>query len=123
MNEIIFLGTGGASATPERDNTSLLLRRDENLILVDCPGSVTRKIKSLGLDPRNLCALHITHEHPDHKSGYGRHKSGLSECVSQYFCHLPVPHRVRGGAIDRSGSPMMIQNKGINVSQVLFMYP
>lgn len=69
MSEIIFLGTGGAAATLERDNTSLLLRHDEDLILVDCPGSVTRKIKSLGLDPRNLRALQITHIHPDHIYG------------------------------------------------------
>jgi ribonuclease Z len=69
MNEIIFLGTGGAAATLERDNTSLLLRRNEDLVLVDCPGSVTRKIKSMGLDPRNLRALQVTHVHPDHIYG------------------------------------------------------
>ena len=69
MSEIIFLGTGGAAATPERDNTSLLLRQEEELVLVDCPGSVTRKIRSLDLDPRALRALMITHVHPDHIYG------------------------------------------------------
>ena len=69
MNEIIFLRTGGAAATVERDNTALLLRRGEDLILVDCPGSVTRKLKRLDLDPRQIRSLLVTHVHPDHIYG------------------------------------------------------
>jgi ribonuclease Z len=87
MSEIIFLGTGGAAATLERDNTSLLLSRKEDLVLVDCPGSVTRKIKSLGLDPRNLRALQITHVHPDHIYGLPSlvHSLMLDEMVIRVF--------------------------------------
>ncbi len=69
MLDIIFLGTGGAVATETRDNTALLLQSHEDLVLVDCPGSVTRKIKSLGLDPRHVRAVLITHIHPDHIYG------------------------------------------------------
>lgn len=67
--DIIFLGTGGAVATETRDNTSLLLQSQQDLFLVDCPGSVTRKIKSVGLDPRQVRAILITHIHPDHIYG------------------------------------------------------
>jgi ribonuclease Z len=66
---VYFLGTGGASSTRERDNTALLLENSSGLFLIDCPGSVTRKIKLLSLDPRNIRALFITHTHPDHIYG------------------------------------------------------
>ncbi len=69
MLDIIFLGTGGAVATETRDNTALLLQSHEDLVMVDCPGSVTRKIKSLGLDPRHVRSVLITHVHPDHIYG------------------------------------------------------
>jgi ribonuclease Z len=69
MNIIYFLGTGGSAATIERDNTSLLIRRKEELILIDCPGSITRKIKMLELDPRKVRSILITHTHPDHIYG------------------------------------------------------
>jgi ribonuclease Z len=69
MNELYFLGTGGSVATPERDNTSLLIRREEDLILVDCPGSPVPKIRRLKLDPRRVRFILLTHTHPDHVYG------------------------------------------------------
>jgi ribonuclease Z len=69
MSELYFLGTGGAVATEARDNTALLLHHGQDLALVDCPGSVTRKIKTLGLDPRAVCVIQVTHVHPDHIYG------------------------------------------------------
>ena len=36
MTEIGFLGTGGWIATKERDNTSLLIQHEKNLVLVTC---------------------------------------------------------------------------------------
>ncbi len=67
--DIFFLGTGGAAATVERDNTALVLRCGQDLVLVDCPGSVTGKLKALGLDPTAIRALLVTHVHPDHIYG------------------------------------------------------
>jgi len=69
MIELGFLGTGGAVATPERDNTALALNRNGNLILIDCPGSAAAKIRGLGWDPHKVTALFITHVHPDHVYG------------------------------------------------------
>jgi ribonuclease Z len=69
MYDIFFLGTGGAAATAERDNTALALRCGQDLVLVDCPGSVTRKLKTLGLDPPTIRAILVTHVHPDHIYG------------------------------------------------------
>lgn len=69
MEEIHFLGTGGSVATPERDNTSLLLRANEELFLVDCPGSVAAKIRKIGFEPSGITAVFLTHVHPDHVYG------------------------------------------------------
>lgn len=69
MIECGFLGTGGAVATPERDNTALVFNRNDDLILIDCPGSAIAKIGALGWDPRKIAALCITHTHPDHVYG------------------------------------------------------
>jgi ribonuclease Z len=67
--EIGFLGTGGAVPTTERDNMSFLLVRDGRALLVDCPGGAFIKIRKLGVDPRSVGHLVITHIHPDHIYG------------------------------------------------------
>ena len=69
MSELIFLGTGGSVATVERDNTSFLLKHGKTLILVDCPGSVTQKIKKVLCSPSQVSSILITHIHPDHVYG------------------------------------------------------
>lgn len=69
MAEIHFLGTGGSVATPERDNTSLLLQIGKELILIDCPGSVVAKIRKVGFDPGQVRTVILTHVHPDHIYG------------------------------------------------------
>jgi ribonuclease Z len=69
MAEIYFLGTGGWVATPQRDNTSVLLRAGAKLILIDCPGSVVAKIRKLNFDFREVSTIILTHVHPDHIYG------------------------------------------------------
>ena len=69
MAEIYFLGTGGSVATAQRDNTSLLLRTNGKLFLVDCPGSAAAKIRKLGFEPSGITAVFLTHVHPDHVYG------------------------------------------------------
>jgi len=69
MHQIGFLGTGGSAATLERDNASLVLNRNGELILIDCPGSCSRKLMQMGLNPERVRALFITHTHPDHVYG------------------------------------------------------
>lgn len=67
--KIHFLGTAGAIASKDRDNTALLIELDGNLILIDCPGSVIQKIQKLGLDPNSIADVIITHDHTDHIYG------------------------------------------------------
>jgi ribonuclease Z len=69
MSELHFLGTGGSVATAERDNTSFLVKEGQELILVDCPGSVLQKIKKLDFNPLQISSILITHLHTDHVYG------------------------------------------------------
>ncbi len=69
MTDVYFLGTGGSIATEVRDNTSLLVHTEDQLILVDCPGSIIQKIKKLDFDPRQITTILVTHIHPDHIYG------------------------------------------------------
>ncbi len=69
MAELIFLGTGGAVGTVERDNTSLAFDLGGDIVLVDCPGAVIPKMRRAGLDPLRIRALFVTHVHPDHIYG------------------------------------------------------
>jgi ribonuclease Z len=69
MADIRFLGTGGAVPSAERDNMSFLLTHGEGSVLVDCPGGAFAKIKALGLDPRSVGHIAVTHIHPDHVYG------------------------------------------------------
>ena len=55
--------------TLERDNTSLLLRSDGRLVLIDCAGSAVAKLRKLGFDPRAVTTILLTHVHPDHVYG------------------------------------------------------
>jgi ribonuclease Z len=69
MIELGFLGTGGATATADRDNASFLLSAGRKFVLIDCPGGAIQKIKKLGYDPLDLESIVITHIHPDHVYG------------------------------------------------------
>ncbi len=87
MTEICFLGTGGAVATKERDNMSFLVDHDETLILVDCPGAVSQKIKKFNYDPRKVTSILVTHIHPDHIYGLPSfvHSLMLDKCLIRLF--------------------------------------
>ena len=69
MSEVYFLGTGGWVPTPERDNTSVLLRSGGRLVLIDCAGSAVAKLRKLAFDPRAVSTILLTHVHPDHVYG------------------------------------------------------
>lgn len=77
MTEVNFIGTGGSVATVERDNTSLLIQHDRNLILVDVPGAAAQKIKKLSYDPGDIRTILVTHIHPDHVYGLPAFVHGL----------------------------------------------
>ena len=49
-----------------------LVRADDTLVMVDCGFSLretTRRLQRLGVEPQQLDAILVTHEHSDHSSG------------------------------------------------------
>lgn len=65
-----LLGTGSANAGPTRTTTMLAVEHGGRSVLVDCGGDAARRLQLAGLDPVALDAVILTHEHPDHISGY-----------------------------------------------------
>jgi ribonuclease Z len=92
MGEICFIGTGGSVPTVERDNTSFLLKKEDLTVLVDCPGSVTQKIKKSNVDPRNVGSMIVTHTHPDHIYGLPSmvHSLMLDDCSVNIYGSEPT---------------------------------
>jgi len=65
-----LLGTGAAVSDPHRTTTMLAVEEAGRFVLVDCGGDAFQCILAAGLDPAKLEAIILTHEHPDHVSGY-----------------------------------------------------
>ncbi|MFZ5917587.1 MAG: MBL fold metallo-hydrolase [Chloroflexota bacterium] len=66
---LYVLGCGTALPSAERDNIALAVDAPGGLWLVDCGGSVYRRLLRLGLDPLRLRGVFLTHAHPDHIYG------------------------------------------------------
>lgn len=69
MAKIIFLGTAGAVASKNRDNTSFLIKTKKDLILIDTPGALVNKLTKLGIKFYKISKILFTHTHPDHIYG------------------------------------------------------
>ena len=65
-----LLGTGAAISDPHRTTTMLAVEEAGRFVLVDCGGDAFQRVLAAGLDPSDLDAVILTHEHPDHVSGY-----------------------------------------------------
>lgn len=70
MPQLHLLGTGAAVSEPHRTTTMLAFSSDEETVVVDCGGDVIQRVLSAGIDLQSISALIITHEHPDHVSGF-----------------------------------------------------
>lgn len=67
--KVITLGTAAFIPSRDRDNVSLLVKAGNELLLVDCPGSVVQKIRKAGFSPWNIRRVILTHDHVDHILG------------------------------------------------------
>lgn len=92
MTELTFLGTAGFAATLDRDNVSFVLSRDNDLVLVDCPGSIIHKLKKADFDPAFIKVLLVTHIHPDHIYGLPSlvHSLMLDDCEFNLYGSEPT---------------------------------
>jgi ribonuclease Z len=67
---IHLLGTGASVSDVDRTTTMLAFEEAGRFFLVDCGADATRELVAAGLDPTQVAAVVLTHEHPDHISGY-----------------------------------------------------
>jgi ribonuclease Z len=70
MPTLHLLGTGAARSDAHRTTTMLGLVHRHSVLLVDCGGDVVQRALADGLEPERLHGLILTHEHPDHISGF-----------------------------------------------------
>jgi ribonuclease Z len=67
--EVCLLGSGGMAPLPERRLTSLLIRQNGRMILVDCGEGTQVGIRMCGWGFKSIDALCLTHYHADHVAG------------------------------------------------------
>lgn len=68
--DLYLLGTGAALSDPHRTTTMLALVSGGRVLAVDCGGDVVQRLLAAGLNLDALDGLVVTHEHPDHVSGF-----------------------------------------------------
>ncbi len=70
MATLHLLGTGAAVSDAHRTTTMLAVSDGISSIVVDCGGDVLQRLMQSGIGLETIDALIITHEHPDHVSGF-----------------------------------------------------
>lgn len=69
MLEVCLLGCGGMAPLPERRLSSMMIRRNGKMILVDCGEGTQIGIKLLDWGFKDIEAVCLTHYHADHVAG------------------------------------------------------
>lgn len=67
--EVFVLGTGGMMPLPSRHLTSVLLRREGDLLLFDCGEATQISLRKLNLRWKRMTTIFISHTHADHVTG------------------------------------------------------
>lgn len=67
--ELYIIGTSGMMPLPNRNLTSVLLRRNGELMLFDCGEGTQVSLKKLNLKWKKISRIFISHMHADHVTG------------------------------------------------------
>ena len=69
MLEVALVGTGGMMPLPQRYLSSLLLRHEGRMMLIDCGEGTQVSAKQVGWGFKNIDCICLTHFHADHVAG------------------------------------------------------
>jgi ribonuclease BN (tRNA processing enzyme) len=69
--EIILLGTGTPVLDPTRQHSALLINMGSDLLLMDVGRGATSQMAKVGIHPRQVSAVFLTHHHYDHIGNLG----------------------------------------------------
>jgi ribonuclease Z len=67
--EVFVLGTGGMMPLPNRYLTSVLVRREGDLLLFDCGEATQISLRQMNLRWKKISVIFISHTHADHVTG------------------------------------------------------
>ena len=67
---LYLLGTGAAVSDPHRTTTMLAVSDGSSTLAIDCGGDLVQRMLAAEIDLDTLDGLIVTHEHPDHVSGF-----------------------------------------------------
>jgi ribonuclease Z len=70
MIEVIFLGTSSAIPAPGGSNASYLVRLGSETLLIDCGPAILQQLDAVGVSPREISHVFMTHKHGDHVLGF-----------------------------------------------------
>ena len=69
MLDVALVGTGGMMPMPDRFLSSMMMRLNGRLLLVDCGEGTQVSLKKIGWGFKAIDAIVFTHYHADHISG------------------------------------------------------
>jgi ribonuclease BN (tRNA processing enzyme) len=69
VTEVLFIGTGEAFGSGGRRNSAILVRGGGKSMLLDCGPATLNELKKLGIDPREIDGVVVSHFHGDHVAG------------------------------------------------------
>lgn len=64
--QLIVLGSGTALPVPDRSPPGYLISTPDTLLLVDCGSGTLGRLARMGIHPRMLSGIFLSHAHPDH---------------------------------------------------------
>ena len=68
--EVIFLGVGSAIPMSGGTNASYLVKLGSETLLIDCGPAILQQLDAVGISPREISHVFVTHRHGDHALGY-----------------------------------------------------
>lgn len=93
--DIFVLGTGGMMPLPGRGLTSVLLRREGDLLLFDCGEGTQIAFRRLNLKWKKITGIFISHTHADHVTGLPGMLSLSSQVDRDEPLYIYGPPRIR----------------------------